>query len=128
MKNQSQKDILRYYPKDILKMMRDNYETKRRTNLIADGFTFEQFVLKAYQLGYLNSDSHQIRRINTNRPFDENNIYLKNTDGMQRKLKNMSRIMHENKKVAITIKAEKPFQILLKHPNAKYERRIYIKQ
>lgn len=111
MTNPSKKDILRrYYPKDILKMMRDNYENKRRTRLIADGFTFEQFVLKAYQLGYLDSDSHQIRRIDTTIPFSKTNMRLKSTDGMQRKLKNMSRIINKNKQVVLKINKEKPFR------------------
>ena len=111
MKNPSQKDILsRYYPKDVLKMMRDNYSNKKRTNLIADGFTFEQFILKAYKLGYINSDSHQIRRINTKEAFSETNMRLKPTDGMQRKLKTMSKIVHENKRVALKINDEKAFR------------------
>jgi len=113
MKNPSQKDILsRYYPKDILKMMRDNYSNKKRTNLIADGFTFEQFTLKLYELGYLNADSHQIRRFDTTKPFSETNMRLKPTDGMQRKLKSLSTIIKKTdmRKVKIKINDEKPFR------------------
>jgi hypothetical protein len=111
MKNQWQKDILlECYPKDILKMMRDNYGNKKRTGLIKDGFTFEQFTLKLYELGYLNADSHQIRRINTTEQFSADNIYLKTTDGMQRKLKSMSKIINKNKRVALKINEEKPFR------------------
>lgn len=119
--------LMRYYTRPILKKMRESYSTKRRTRLIADGFTFEQFVLKAYQLGYLDSDMHQIRRLDTTKPFSETNMRLKSTDGLQTKLQNMAKIVHENKRVSFKIN-EEPFQICLKHPNAKYERRIYIKQ
>lgn len=113
MKNPSQKDILsRYYPKDILKMMRDNYGNKKRTGLIKDGFTFEQFTLKLYELGYLNSDSHQIRRFNTSEQYSADNMRLKPTDGMQRKLKSMSKIIKKTdlRKVKIKINEEKPFR------------------
>lgn len=113
MKNPSQKDILsRYYPKDILKMMRENYRNKERTHLISDGFTEEQFILKAYELGYIDSDSHQIRRIDTKKPFSETNMRLKPTDGMQRKLKTMSKIIKKTdlRKVKIKINEEKAFR------------------
>ncbi len=113
MKNPSQKDILsRYYPKDILRMMRDNYSNKKRSNLIQNGFTFEQFTLKLYQLGYSNSDMHQIRRINTKEPYSAENMKLKPTDGMQRKLKSMSKIIKKTdlRKVKIKINEEKPFR------------------
>lgn len=108
--------------------MRESYSNKKRTNLIADGFTFEKYVKKAYELGYLNSDSHQIRRIDTKKPFSENNMILKPADGLQTKLQTMAKIVNENKRVSFKINEEKPFQICLKHPNRKYERRIYIKQ
>ena len=122
--------LIRYYPKNTLKMMKNMYGTKKRTNLIADGFTFEKYVKKAYELGYLNADSHQIRRIDTTKKFDETNMRLKQTDGLMHKLKNMSKIIEKNErhKVALKLNDETPFQICLKHPNAKYERRIYIKQ
>ena len=95
-------------------MMRDNYGNKKRTGLISDNFTFEQFILKAYQLGYSNSDSHQIRRIDTKKPFSETNMRLKPTDGMQRKLKSMSKIIKKTDlrkvKIKIKINEEKPFR------------------
>ena len=130
MKNQSQKDILRYYSKEVLKRMRDSYINKKRSNLIADGFTFEKYVKKAFELGYLDSDSHQIRRIDTTKKFNEDNVYLKNTDGLQAKLRNMSKIIKktERHKIALKINEKMPYQICMRHPNRKNERRIYIKQ
>lgn len=120
-------NLMRYYTRPILKKMRESYSNKKRTNLIADGFTFEKYVKKAYELGYLDSDSHQIRRIDTKKPFSENNMILKPADGLQTKLQTMAKIVNENKRVSFKIN-EEPFQICLKHPNRKYERRIYIKQ
>ena len=121
-------DLIRYYSKTILKKMRESYSNKKRTHLIADGFSFEKYVKKVYALGYLDSYSHQVRRIDTKKPFSEENIYLKKTDGLLKKIENMSEIVHRNKRVALKIDEQNPFQICLKHPNAKWERRIYIKQ
>lgn len=122
--------LIRYYPKNTLEMMRNNYGNKKRTNLIADGFSFEKYVKKAYELGYVNSDVHQIRRINTSEKFDETNMRLKPADGLIHKLKNMSKIIEKNErhKVSLKINDDNPFQIRLKHSHAKHEKRIYIKQ
>lgn len=131
MENQWQKDILlECYPKHILKTMRANYSNKKTSNLIKNGFTFEQFVLKLHKLGYIDSNSHQIRRLDTSRKFDENNIYLKKSDGLITKLKKMSQIIEKNERpnVKLKINEQNPFQICLKHPSSKWERRIYIKQ
>jgi len=105
--------LLECYPEHILKMMSENYRTKKRTHLIDENsFTFAQFTLKLYELGYINSDVHQIRRLDTTKKFDESNIYLKKADGMQRKLKNMSKIIKKTdlRKIKIKINDEKPFR------------------
>ncbi len=120
--------LIRYYPKKTLIILQSGYGERKRRGLLADGFTFEKYIVTLHVLGYIDGSQHKICRIDTTKKFDENNIILKKADGLLKKIQDMSKIMQENKKVAITIKDEKPFQICLKHPNAKYERRIYIKQ
>jgi len=113
MENQWQKDILlKCYPKDILRMMNENYRNKKRNHLIENGFTFERFILTAYKLGFTDSNSYQIRRIDTKKPYSETNMRLKPTDGMQKKLKSLSTIIRKNdlRKVKIKINEEKPFR------------------
>ena len=122
--------LLDYYKKADLLHIKDIYFNHlRRKHVIADEFSFMEFVSKLHQLNY-EPHKYSIIRYDTKKPFSENNMILKPADGLIRKLKNMSKIIEKNErhKVAITIKDEKPFQICLKHPNAKYERRIYIKQ
>lgn len=119
--------LIRYYPKKTLIILQSGYGERKKRGLLADGFTFEKYIVTLHVLGYIDGSQHKICRIDTTKKFDENNIILKKADGLLKKIQDMARIVHENKRVSLKIN-EEPFQICLKHPNAKYERRIYIKQ
>ncbi len=118
--------LTRYYPKKILKILQSSYGERKRRGLLADGFTFEKYIITLHLLGYVDGSQHKICRINTKKTFSETNITLKKADGLLKKIENMSEIVHKNKRVALKINDTDPFQICLKHPNAE-ERRIYIK-
>lgn len=120
--------LIHYYPKKTLIILQSGYGERKRRGLLADGFTFEKFIVTLFGLGYIDGSHHTISRIDTKKPFSETNIKLKKADGLLKKIEDMHEIISENKRVSLKINDEKPFQICLKHPNRKYERRIYIKQ
>lgn len=120
--------LTRYYPKKTLKILQSSYGERKRRGLLADGFTFEKFIVTLFGLGYIDGSHHTISRIDTKKPFSETNIKLKKADGLLKKIEDMHEIISENKRVSLKINEENPFQICLKHPHRKYEKRIYIKQ
>ena len=122
--------LTRYYPKKTLKILQSSYGERKRRGLLADGFTFEKYIITLHLLGYVDGSQHKICLIDTTKKFDETNIKLTKNDRLLKKIEDMSKIIEKNErpKVKIKINEENPFQICLKHPNRKYERRIYIKQ
>lgn len=120
--------LTRYYPKKTLKILQSSYGERKRRGLLEDGFTFKEFIVTLFGLGYIDGSHHTISRIDRKKPFSKTNIKLKKADGLLKKIEDMHEIISENKRVSLKINEENPFQICLKHPHRKYEKRIYIKQ
>ena len=120
--------ITQYYSKKILNILRSGYISRKKRDLLSDGFTFERYVIILHDMGYVDGSQHKICRIDTTKKYDETNIKLTKNDRLLKKIEDMSEIVHKNKRVALKIDEQNPFQICLKHPHRKYERRIYIKQ
>ena len=122
--------ITQYYSKKILNILRSGYGQRKKRDLISDGFTFEKYIITLHLLGYVDGSQHKICRIDTTKKFDETNIKLTKNDRLLKKIEDMSKIIEktERPKVKIKINDDNPFQICLRHPNRRYERRIYIKQ
>lgn len=120
--------INQYYSSKILNILRSGYISRKKRDLLSDGVTFERYVIILHDMGYVDGSQHNICRIDTTKKYDETNIKLTKNDRLLKKIEDMSEIVHKNKRVALKIDEQNPFQICLKHPNRKYERRIYIKQ
>ena len=125
----STRGITQYYSPKILNILRSGYISRKKRDLLSDGFTFERYVIILNILGYVDGGQHNICRIDTTKKYDETNITLTKNDRLLKKIEDMSKIIEktERPKVKIKINDDNPFQICLKHPNRKYERRIYIK-
>jgi len=121
-------DLTRYYSKKILNILRSGYGQRKRRGLLADGFTFEKYIITLHLLGYVDGSQHKICRIDRTKKFDQTNIKLTKNDRLLKKIEDMSAIVRKNKRVALKIDEEKAFIICLKHPHRKFEKRIYIKQ
>lgn len=120
-------DLLRFYSKKILIILKQGYYQRERANLIETGFTFEKYVIKLHTLSFIDGDSHTISRIDTTKKFDENNIQVNKTDKILKKIEDMSEIVRKNKRVHIKIKNNEPFQLISAH-HSRNPKRIYIKQ